>query len=459
MFATASCALSLASWWMLQRSVHAAEYHDLQERAEDVRSLLMHESPYESMESLRTKFASIYELKDDGKWLQVLDQDGNWIYRSRRMEQENPSLLLPGQLPQEGILADFQQGTRYVQTLGYPIHVGARSYSVQTGLALNKSMVLLHQFGMGLLLLTPAVFVMAAIGGHWISRRALAPVALLAAESRRIHDRNLETRLPVSAANDEISDLSSTLNQMLERIDRAFASVRAFTGNASHELRTPISLLRAEIEVALLKNRDGEEYRATLVRLLDETIRMTHLVDNMLSLARADGGADALALQPIQLSSLFQRVERGWSIPMQLGEIDFKLEAPGKEVCFLGDLTSLLRLISILLENAVKYSFPGSTVSFRGMISSGSLVLSVSDTGIGIASEELPRVFDRFYRGSQANNQGARGSGLGLALGKWIAECHGTELIVNSKPGRGSTFSIELELVEMVTLSQNLVQT
>lgn len=140
------------------------------------------------------------------------------------------------------------------------------------------------------------------------SRKALKPIAILAGETRRINERNLEMRLPESDTRDEISDLSRTLNQMLERIDKAFVSVRTFTGNASHELRTPISLLRAEIEVALYRPRDSDEYRAILHRLHEETVRMTSLVENLLSLARADGGAETVMLSPIRVETLFRQV-------------------------------------------------------------------------------------------------------------------------------------------------------
>jgi signal transduction histidine kinase len=158
-----------------------------------------------------------------------------------------------------------------VRVLAYPIEVRGKRYSVQTGMALNNSLALLASFRNNLLFLTPIVILLAAIGGHLMSRKALRPVAALAAEARRINDHNLETRLPVSRAKDEISDLSRTLNQMVERIDKAFASVRRFTGNASHELRTPISLLRTEIEVALYRPRDGEEYRAILGRTMKQS--------------------------------------------------------------------------------------------------------------------------------------------------------------------------------------------
>jgi heavy metal sensor kinase len=447
MFATAGCLLSIASWWMLRRTVDSTEMHDLQERAEDVQLLLAHENPGKTAADLTREFTEIYSIKDDGKWLQVLDQDGNWIYRSKRMVAENPRLPLPGLLPTEGTLAEFHQGTRFVRILAYPITVRERKYSVQTGIALNKSMVLLNSFRADLLLLTPAVILLAALGGHWMSRKALRPVALLAAEARRITVRNLDTRLPVPNARDEISDLSHTLNQMLERIDNAFASVRAFTGNASHELRTPISLLRTEIEVALYRPRKPEEYRATLSRLHEETIRMTNLAEGLLSLARADGGAEALTLVPIELDSLFEKISHAWKKSMQLALIDFRVEIQSRDVAILGDPASVSRLLSILLENACKFTSPGGSVVLTAALAGGSVVLSVLDTGIGIPADDIPRIFDRFYRGAQTDLPNSRGSGLGLALGKWIAERHGAHLVVESEPGRGSRFSFSLERV------------
>ena len=280
-----------------------------------------------------------------------------------------------------------------------------------------------------------------------MSRKALQPVAALAREARRINDRNLDIRLPVPRAKDEISDLSRTLNQMLERIDKAFASVRAFTGNASHELRTPISLLRTEIEVALFRPREAQEYRATLTRLHEEAVRMTALVENLLSLARADGGAETMSLQPIGASDLFTRIEGTWNAAMQRAMLDFRVELPAADLILLGDRNGLQRLLSILLENAAKYTLPGGSVVLSATATDTRAVISVLDTGIGISPEDLPRIFDRFYRVAQPCDPAPRGSGLGLALAKWIAERHGTQLTVESEPGRGSCFSFSVERV------------
>ena len=444
-FASAAALLCMVSLWMLQRSVDETEYHDLQERAEDVQLVLSHEDPARSLDQLREDFAAIYNFKDDGKYLQVRDEQGNWIFRSRRMAAENPDLPSPDRISKAGMIADFHQGTRHVRVMAYPIAVRGKLYSVQTGIALNKSMVLLANFRTKLLLLTPMVILLAALGGHLMSRKALKPVAALAREARRINDRNLDIRLPIPSAKDEISDLSRTLNQMLERIDKAFASVRTFTGNASHELRTPISLLRTEIEVALIRPRDAAEYRAVLGRLHSETVRMTNLVENLLSLARADGGAETITLTPIRVDALFHQVAEIWKSTMNQAMLDFRVEKPEGDLVLLGDSHGIPRLLSILLENASKYTPPGGSVTLRAAVKGTRIVLFVHDTGIGIAPEDKSRIFDRFYRAVTVGDIAPTGSGLGLALGRWIAERHHTELCVDSEPGCGTCFSFGLQ--------------
>ena len=445
MFASAAILLSVTSLWMLRRSMDVTEYQELQERAEDVQLVLQHENPQQSLDALQKDFESVYSFKDDGKYLQVRDQDGNWIFRSKRMILQNPDLPQPDRLPSAGIQSDFHQGTRFVRVLAYPIVVRGKIYSVQTGMALNKSAALFTMFRTDLLLLTPAVILLAALAGHLMSRKALKPVAVLAAQARLINDRNLDTRLPVPNTEDEISDLTRTLNQMLERIDKAFASVRAFTGNASHELRTPISLMRTEIDVALYRPRSSEEYRETLTRLNEEAMRMTGLVENLLSLARADGGAEAVSMAPVDVRTQLQSVQRAWTAPMQRAMLDFRVELPAPGLLLLCDASSLRRLLAILLENAAKYTPPGGSVVLTTTDDDTRVVISVRDTGIGIAAEDIPRIFERFYRATYSGDPAPRGSGLGLALAKWIAERHRTELSVKSKPGQGSCFSFSLE--------------
>ena len=447
MFAAAAVLLSVSSWWMLRRSLMATEYHELQERAEDVQLLLKQLGPDATLASLQQKFVEIYQIKDDGKYLQVLDQDGNWLYRSKRMIDEGLRPPGPGELPAQGAMVEFHQGTRYVRALAYPIHANGRAYSVQTGIALNKSMVLLSAFGMQLLLLTPAVLALAAIGGHFMSRKALAPVAAIATEARRITDRNLDVRLPIAETQDEISHLSDTLNQMLARVESGVRSIRDFTANAAHELRTPLALIRTEVEVALSRPRAAEEYREACEQVQMETVRMAGLIDSLLILARADAGMEALRCELVDANRLAFEVGEKWQTAMRLALLEFRVETTPEPMFVRGDMNALQRLLTILLDNAVRYTQPGGSVNLCVAREGSGVFFGVQDTGIGIAAEHQPRIFDRFYRVDRTRGGPYRGSGLGLTLAKWIAEKHGTGISLESTVGAGSRFGFMLPSV------------
>jgi heavy metal sensor kinase len=376
--------------------------------------------------------------------LQILDQNGNWLYRSKRMIDQGLRPAAPGDLPPQGTIVEFHQGTRYVMALAYAIHADGRAYSVQTGIALNKSMVLLSAFGAQLLLLTPAVLVLAAIGGHFMSRKALAPVAAIATEARRINDRNLDVRLPIAETKDEITHLSETLNQMLARVELGVRSIRDFTANAAHELRTPLALIRTEVEVALSRPRAAAEYREACEQVQMETVRMSGLIDSLLILARADAGMEALRFESVDANRLAMEMGEKWKTAMRLAFLDFNLEAASERMFVRGDMNALQRLLTILLDNAVRYTQPGGSVNLRVAREGSQVVFTVQDTGIGIAPEHQPRIFDRFYRVDRTRGNTCRGAGLGLALAKWIAEKHGTSVSLESEIGKGSSFGFAL---------------
>jgi signal transduction histidine kinase len=429
MFTVAALLLSLSGWWMLRRTVDASVHQDLQERIDDISTQLHQFGANADPQLAQKQFASFYRDRDDGKWLQILNQDGRWIYRSARMTSSRLSLLPRNMLPRSGIVTDFTQGTHNVRALSVAVVVDGHPYTVQTGISLRKPHALLHSFGLGLLLLTPAVLLPAAIGGHVMSRKALAPVAAIAHEVRRITDRNLDRRLPVSETSDELSHLSITLNSMLERIDIAFRSVRDFTANASHELRTPLARLRTETEIALMRPRE----------------------------ARAEAGSEVLRLTPTDLGDIVQEVANEWApivdrLSLRFQASPWRVDPDRPQV--LGDRTSLVRLLRILLDNACKFTPPGGSIAIRLLPEGNVLLLQVEDTGIGIAPEQQQRIFDRFYRvdGDTAKQSGA---GLGLSLAAWIAEHHKTRIKLESTLGRGSRFTVALTRVaEAEALSQ-----
>jgi signal transduction histidine kinase len=429
MFATAALLLSSTSWWMLRHTFDATTRQDLQERIDDIRMQLQQFGrPSGSLET-QQRFDTIYHYRDDGKWLQIQDQDGHWVYRSSRMVALGDSLPLSRPLS-KGSIIDFTQGTRHVRALISLVNIGQRNYTVVTGVSINKQQVLLRYFGLGLLLLTPAVLIAAILAGHIMSRKALTPVALIAAEARRISDKNLDQRLPVSAAKDELSELSLTLNSMLARIDAGFRSVRDFTANASHELRS------------------ADEHTDTLQHLQETTIDMTTLIDTLLTLARAESGSDSLRLSAVNLESIIQRTLEDWyPITTHLG-IDLRREGDdvfrSSALMVLADGPSLQRLLNIWLDNACKFTERGGRIAVIADLLGDKVVLAVQDTGIGIPLDQQRRVFERFYRIQGDRGKHQRGSGLGLSLAAWIAAEHNTEIHLRSSPGKGARFQIAL---------------
>ncbi len=448
MFITAALLLSATSWWMLRRTIESTIHQDLQERIDDVRTQLQKFPPDASMGKLRADLETTYSYRDDGKWLQVMREDGSWIYRSRRMMLENVTLAVPSAMPSGALQIDFQQGGRTVRALSSRVLANGVSYSVETGMSMTKAQALLHQFGLCLLLMTPAVLLLAAVSGHFLSRKALLPVAAIAYEARRITDRNLDSRLPVLTTDDELSHLSSTLNHMLARIDASFRSVREFTANASHELRSPLTRIRTEAEVALFRPRSVGDYTRSLAQIHDDAVDMSKLIDELLTLARAEAGSDVLRMVPVDLDALLLEVANEWSGIVERLSIRFIVtgseQRSGGPMMVLADRTALIRLLRIWLDNACKATPPGGSIAIRSELVEQRVVLAVEDTGIGIASNEQERIFERFYRVDHEDGSQRRGAGLGLSLAAWIAEQHKTRITLKSVPGQGARFEISL---------------
>jgi len=449
MFATAGLLLSLTSWWMLRHTLDATIGQDLQERVDDIRVQLSQIGSNASPHGAQEKLSAIYQERDDGKWLQIVDEDGRVLFRSARMGSLRDSLGLPRPFRGNGVIADVRLETHAVRFLCVAVDVGGHIFRIETGISMTKPHALLRRFGLGLLLLTPLVVILSAAGGHLMSRKALAPVGLIAHEARRITDRNLKNRLPVPAGNDELSHLSITLNHMLTRIDSGFRSVRDFTANASHELRTPLARLRAEVEIALLRTRSAAEYRQALEHVHEDALDMSGLVENLLSLARAEAGRETTVLSAVDVESLIDSGVKEWSpIAESLG-IRLLVHTSKREdpLLVLGDRLSLLRLLRIWLDNACKFTPAGGTITFSTLEEADEVLLAVEDTGIGIAPEHHTRVFERFYRVPATSSRPNGGAGLGLSLAAWIAEQHRTRIVLESAPGRGSRFHVRLPAI------------
>lgn len=454
MFTAAALVLGLTTWWMLHAAIAAGLHQDLQERIDDVREQLKQDGPGVPPEERQRRFDAIYKYRDDGKWLQIMDDKGIWVYRSARMVSSGASLPLAEYLPAEGLSSYFHQGSRHVRAFASAVVIDGRAYSVQAGISTSKSEALLERFKLGLLILTPGIVLVAVFAGHLMSRKALSPVTLIASEARRISDKNLAARLPVYETGDEIAHLSSTLNDMLARIDKGFHSVRDFTANASHELRTPLARIRAEAEIALLSTRSAAEYQDSLEHLQKTAIEMGELLESLLALARADAGCEDLQLSSVNLEELIEAGVQEWRPVAK--RLSVKLESTitsssaflKQPLYVLANHLALLRLLRIWLDNACKFTPPGGTITISSETKGNSVALAVTDTGIGIPEEHHRHVFERFYRVQGDTTRVQRGAGLGLSLAAWIAKQHGSTVVLTSEAGKGSRMEITLPLAD-----------
>lgn len=284
---------------------------------------------------------------------------------------------------------------------------------------------------------------LAGYGGWMLAGRALRPVDRVTEAARLISATNLKERVEVPPTDDELSRLACTFNQMIARLDEAFDRERRFTDDASHELRTPLAVLRSEIEIALRRERSNEEYKGALQRMLDEILRLNNLVDDVLMLARSDAGL-MLEREEIRLDQVAHEVTEFIRPLAEERGIQIECSPSSHRPVLVGDARRLKQLSLNLIENALKFTPAGGRVDVSVAGEGGEAVLRIRDSGVGIQPQDLPRVFDRFFRRGQQVDQGKGGVGLGLAICKWIAEAHGGRIEMESTPGQGTQVTVRL---------------
>jgi heavy metal sensor kinase len=294
-----------------------------------------------------------------------------------------------------------------------------------------------------LFLALPLIVLIAGAGGFLLATKNLAPLRWMAEQARSITDKNLHNRLDIGAANEELMMLADSFNELLSRLDRSFETMRRFVADASHELRTPIAVIRGEADVALDHDRGPAEYRESLAVIQDEALRLTRLIDDLLNLARADAGHVSLHVQEFYVNDLLAECCRSIQTKAGAKKIDLECRCP-EDVAYRGDQELIRRLALNLLENAIRYTPEGGRVQVKVEDSARELRIQVADTGIGIPPETATHVFERFYRGDQARSRQNGGFGLGLSIVKWIAESHNGSVELSSEPGVGSTFTVLL---------------
>jgi len=433
------CVFGVVAFYAMRSSILETVDENLQDQAQGVRELMGRET---GKAELARDLEQDEEIRAGSDLLQVADSAGNWVYRSRTMAHFGPAAAGEARAS----ITTQQPSGVPLRVLTLPVETGGETYIVQLAYPLDDFYETLKRFRRVLFLSSPLLLLLASAGGYWLSRRALRPVDQITREARSISAQNLSSRLIVPRTGDELQRLTETLNGMLERLEQAFRRITQFTADASHELRTPVALMRTRAEIMLRKARTEEEYREALRLTLEDLQRTSVLIENLMLLARADSGAESLERTHINMVECIEEACLEGQALAETKQIGLKAELPQAPVWVDGDANSLLRLIVILLDNAVKYTPPQGRITVSLCSKNGSAVAEVRDSGIGIAAQDLPHIFERFFRADPARSRQTGGAGLGLAIGKWIAEAHGGTIIAQSKPGEGSVFQVKIPL-------------
>lgn len=289
--------------------------------------------------------------------------------------------------------------------------------------------------------------VLSVAGGWWLMRKSFAPLAVLTRAAESITDRNLGGKLPRSGNGDELDRLAEVLNRMTARLNDSFQYIRGFTLHASHELKTPLTVMHGELETAL-RDEEGTltpAQRDRLLSQLDEVQRLSKIVDGLTLLTKADAGQVKLAREPLRLDELVRDAHADTLILGEPRGVNVELAAC-EQLTVVGDRHRLRQLLLNLADNAVKYNHSGGSISMALSRENGSAKFAMANTGPGIRAEDLPRVFDRFFRGDPAHSQETEGCGLGLSVAQWIASAHHGSIDIKSEPAKQTVVTVRLPL-------------
>jgi len=365
---------------------------------------------------------------------------GNMLYESGKGEEGNPPL---GRIPPGGTAFLTLRDSH-----GSPIRAAARRddpFIIQVAYTQSASEEVLRHLLSIFAVLAPVVLFLAVSGGWLMAGIVLRPIREVSRRARSITASNLSGRIPPRTVDDELGELIATINDMIARLEKSFRNIREFSLSIAHELKTPLTILRGESELALAHPLTPAEAQELALMYLEETSRLSRIVDDLLTLARVESGQMSLDLAPVDLHTLLEEINEDALILASGKDLTVTMEQ-NDEARPAGDPVRLRQLLRALISNAVRYTDPGGTIRIRSRRLAAEVQVSVEDTGIGIPAESLGKIFDRFYRVDEARTRASGGTGLGLALARWIAEAHHGSIDVRSTPGVGSCFTVHLPL-------------
>lgn len=428
--------------WTLQRT--------LASECRTIATELLSQFPAKDTAWLATEINEAYAPEVNSRFIRVVHEGGGVLYLSGAPKDGtfDPSRIpFPGNQEKDvSRKLQFEAGNRLlIQSMTFTTSKGNR-FLIESGARYNQIEVVLHGLLLTLAIYMPFVVSLAVAGGYWLMRRSLAPVDEITKRAEGITSTNLSERLPVIRTGDELERLSVSLNRMIERLYDAFQHINRFSADASHELRTPLTILQLELEGIAQNHRRDAALGDQIGSALEETHRMSRIVESLLAISRLDAGEAKMDMTCLDLGQLAASTANEMTLLAEEKSIQLSTHATtGVQVE--GDRSRLQQVIVNLVDNAIKYTQEGGRVEISVGRDGNAAVLEVSDNGPGIPPQALPHVFERFYRADKARSRASGGAGLGLSIVKAICAAHSAEVRVSSQEGRGTRFRVELPLL------------
>jgi heavy metal sensor kinase len=423
--------------WSVQHAIDS----DLISGIDGVTAFLRHKYDQNDVKQLGEELREHSALLPKAKLSRTSDAHGVLLYQTPDME------LLPKLLAgADGKYArrDAVAGGRSFRYFSRISKAGPDLFLIEIGEDQTEYALMLRRLAYLLTLSIPAAAVLAALCGYWMSERALRPIHRITSTASLIDAQNLQLRLPLRGTNDELDFLSLTLNSMFDRIESAYGRVMQFTADASHELRTPVALIRANAEYLLMEKPGEERTVRGIADILKESEFMTRLIGDLLTLARADRDQASLPKELFELEEALGEVVLRAEILAASRDIRIVYQPEHRVVAISGYRSEFQRLAVIFIDNAIRYSPKLSQIVVSTWTTADECGFTISDQGVGISQADQEKIFERFYRVDAARTPRDAGTGLGLAIAKGILASHDGRVTVMSQVGRGSRFTISL---------------
>ena len=423
-------------WFALDSSVLSWKDRTIETRASRVRSVVNSTSSAR----LALRLEELVGILPEGELIEILDGQGTRLFPTA----EDNLLALPLKHCEQTSITNVFLGKNYFRVLCSPLRYNGQPAYLLVPSSLLEDQILSRVLTTRLIQMASLMLIISSLAGYVLSKRSLRPVGVLVTKARSMTAKDLTQRLPIPAADDELKRLALEWNSLLARIEISLRRVEQFTADASHELRSPIAFIRATAQDSLLHGQMSEDTREALQAIVDETTDTAALLENLLTLARADAAHKVPTTRSTSVNRAIVDVCDRFRLSAEQRGQNLHAKVPqGEGPTLLVHEADLRRLLGILLDNAVKYTPLGGTILIVYRVR-GSLQVSVSDTGLGIAPEHRDKVFDRFFRVDTARSASREGAGLGLSIAKCLVERYDGTIALESELGNGTTVTFEL---------------